>query len=107
MRQWHLLDAWASSAGPFLLLMREKSGDRVANARFSVVLEVQEDDAAQVVRVPDGLQLSSDDVQQIMDELWRNGVRPRDGAGSLAHVDAQRAHLEDMRRLVFDDKVKP
>jgi hypothetical protein len=45
--------------------------------------------------------LTPQEAQSLMDGLWEAGVRPRDGAGSLAHVDAQKAHLEDMRRLVF------
>jgi hypothetical protein len=48
------------------------------------------------------LRLSRAEAQQLMNELWQIGFRPRDGAGSLAHVESQKAHLEDMRRLVFE-----
>ena len=40
-------------------------------------------------------------VQHLMDELWRLGVRPQDGAGSLAHVEAMKAHIADLRQLLF------
>lgn len=50
------------------------------------------------------MRLTRDEAQQILDGLWHAGFRPRDGAGSLAHVDAQKAHLEDMRRLVFESR---
>ena len=53
------------------------------------------------------LRLTPDEAQSIMNELWRVGIRPRDGAGSLAHVEATRAHLEDLRRLVFDKQSSP
>lgn len=51
--------------------------------------------------VEPSMHLSREEAQQLLNELWAVGYRPRDGAGSLAHVDAQKAHLEDMRRLVF------
>lgn len=39
--------------------------------------------------------------QQLMEGLWRAGFRPNNGESSVAHVDAMKYHLEDMRRLVF------
>lgn len=48
------------------------------------------------------LRLDANEAQQLMNGLWHAGVRPRDGSGSLAHVEATKAHLEDMRRLVFE-----
>ncbi len=35
------------------------------------------------------------------------GLRPRDGAGSLAHVDAMKDHLDDLRRIAFARKKVP
>ena len=51
--------------------------------------------------------LTRSEAQQIMNELWREGFRPMDGAGTLAHVEAQKAHLEDLRRLVFSKGTNP
>ena len=45
--------------------------------------------------------LDREGAQRLMDELWTIGLRPRNGSGALAHVDAVQAHLEDLRRLVF------
>lgn len=45
--------------------------------------------------------LSESDAQQLMDALWKAGLRPRNGEGTLSHVEAMKAHLEDMRTLVF------
>lgn len=44
--------------------------------------------------------LDQDDVQDILDQLWAQGVRPSRGSaeGELA---ATKRHLEDMRGLVF------
>ena len=38
------------------------------------------------------------EAQQIMDELWRTGIRPQDGRGSGAQVEAMQVHLHDLRR---------
>lgn len=42
--------------------------------------------------------------QQLMDELWHCGLRPTEGTGSAGSLAATERHLEDMRRLVFEDK---
>ena len=45
--------------------------------------------------------------QLLMEQLWQMGLRPRDGAGSLAHVDAMKDHLADLRRIAFARKEVP
>ena len=40
---------------------------------------------------------------QLMDALWGAGVRPSSGEGNTAHIQALNKHLDDMRRLVFDN----
>ncbi len=47
------------------------------------------------------LSIEEEQAEQLMTELWRLGVRPRNGEGSLSHVEASRRHLEDMRRIAF------
>ena len=49
-------------------------------------------------------QFTPEEAAQLMDELWNNGVRPSNGAGSNATMAAKDAHLEDLRRLVFESK---
>ena len=39
--------------------------------------------------------------QSIMNQMWRLGLRPHNGEGADAQVTAIKAHLEDMRTLVF------
>lgn len=39
--------------------------------------------------------------QQVMDELWRAGVRPNNGQGSMAQVEALQNHLADMQKISF------
>jgi hypothetical protein len=63
--------------------------------------------AAWVCPVEEGVEtaptfsLRVDEAQQLMDELWRVGLRPSAGSGSAGAMAAVQAHLADMRALVF------
>jgi len=48
------------------------------------------------------LRLCGDESQQIMNELWRVGIRPKNGSGAIAHTEAISAHLADMRTIAFN-----
>lgn len=50
------------------------------------------------------LYATREDLQGLMDELWHAGIRPSEGEGSSGQLAATRAHLEDMRRLVFTEE---
>ena len=50
-------------------------------------------------------ELTAEAAQELMDDLWRCGLRPTEGTGSAGAYAAQTRHLEDMRALVF--KTKP
>jgi hypothetical protein len=38
--------------------------------------------------------------QVLMDDLWKAGLRPTEGAGSAGSLAATQAHLGDMRKIV-------
>lgn len=40
--------------------------------------------------------------QNLMDELWRAGLRPTEGSGSAGSLAATEKHLADMRAIVFN-----
>ncbi len=50
------------------------------------------------------LRCRKEELQQLMDELWRAGLRPSEGSGSAGAMLATQRHLEDMRTLVFETK---
>lgn len=50
---------------------------------------------------PPLMTLQPDEAQELMDELWRAGIRPGEGSGSSGQMAAVQAHLNDMRALVF------
>jgi hypothetical protein len=45
--------------------------------------------------------LSRDAAQELIDELWRCGLRPSEGSGSAGALAATERHLADMRALSF------
>lgn len=47
------------------------------------------------------LTLTDDAGQSLFDALWAAGFRPKGGESSVAHVEAMKEHLGDMRKLVF------
>jgi hypothetical protein len=84
---------------------------RVANIKTSpdgrtvalaepIVMTVKKDEEL-CCEQPATMQLRPSEAQQFMDELWRVGIRPTEGAGSVGQIAATEKHLEDMRRLVF------
>jgi len=44
--------------------------------------------------------INGTEAQGLMDELWRVGVRPTSGEGSVGQIGATERHLADMRALV-------
>ena len=73
---------------------------------FSVAQPVVFDDKESGGFSPPFVELKLDEAQQLMDELWHCGLRPTEGTGSAGSLAATERHLEDMRRLVFDNKKK-
>lgn len=45
--------------------------------------------------------LSIDEAQNLVDELWRCGIRPTEGAGSAGSMQATERHLKDMQNIAF------
>lgn len=65
-----------------------------------VVMTKQEHHGAMI---SPAVRLRPNEAQALMDDLWACGIRPSEGTGSAGALKATQYHLEDMRRLVFDD----
>ena len=50
------------------------------------------------------LHLTKEELQKWLDELWGLGIRPSNGESSIGEIGALKYHLQDMRRLVFEEK---
>lgn len=62
-------------------------------------------------RVRPTFDLDKTSAQQLMDELWRCGLRPSEGTGSAGSLAATEKHLQDMRKIAFgllrDEGIQP
>ena len=86
--------------GISLASIRVRDGRRTLSLAQPIILrELTEQEAC--FEQPDTFRLHPDEAQQFMDELWRVGIRPTEGAGSVGQLAATERHLEDMRTLVF------
>jgi hypothetical protein len=45
--------------------------------------------------------LGTEMAQDLFNDLWQMGFRPKDGTGNSSHIESLKYHLEDMRKLVF------
>ncbi len=61
-----------------------------------------EEDKQNFKRIEPTFSLRIDECQQLIDELWRVGLRPSEGTGSSGAMRAVENHLADMRKLSFD-----
>lgn len=50
------------------------------------------------------MRIDTENAQGIFQKLWDMGFRPKNGESSMAHVEAMKYHLEDMRKLAFRKK---
>ncbi len=46
------------------------------------------------------LVITQKEAQNLLDSLWKIGIRPTDGEGSVGQIGAIKDHLSDMRKLV-------
>lgn len=72
---------------------------REAGDGHDIVRPLQMERIAAGEYVAPAVTLAPDEAQQLMDELWRCGIRPTEGRGSAGQLEAVQRHLEDMRRI--------
>lgn len=80
---------------------------KINDGKFAIALPVQmkvltdEETMTATQNASPTFELRKDEAQQLMDELWRVGLRPSEGSGSAGSLAATERHLADMRALVF------
>jgi len=76
-------------------------GRQLSDGKWAIMQPVE----FKVIEEPFGTRpafaMSRDDCQELMDELWRVGIRPSEGTGSAGSLAATERHLADLRALVF------
>ncbi len=91
------------------MYLHRKVGDRVEFwLPIIPTIRSEEEGATSAADQGASLDIPKETVIELMTELWRIGIRPRDlppvGGGELR---AMAEHLEDLRRLVFRLDVQP
>lgn len=79
-----------------ILLMERREDGTKSVALPSVFVEREPGHAVQPTWT-----LSHQAAQDLMDELWRAGLRPTEGRGSAGSLKATQDHLQDMREIAF------
>jgi len=95
---WHInaqREIW-SDAIAIRFGIKSESGFAVAMPAMMVTIEPGE-------MTQPMLKLPLEAAQRLMDELWQAGVKPSQSIGSTGQVEAIKYHLEDMRKLVFNE----
>jgi len=78
--------------------------NRVSYAQPLTLVEMKPEDEG--TEMPPMFSLRDEQAQNLIDELWRIGLRPTEGTGSAGSLAATQRHLEDMRTLVFKTPAK-
>jgi len=100
-------EPWANDSISLRILKRDWLSDSPAPVQ-SVATQItftQIDTPGTVL--PAAIHLTPGEATQLLDELWRAGIRPTDGTGSVGQLGATQAHLQDMRAIVFKLQANP
>ena len=97
-REWRIEDSIYRRAVE--VVVWEKHPHDILVGQPTDIMFLQHEDGTIIERPT--LTLKPDDAQQIINELWRIGYRPKDGSGAVAHTEAMKAHLDDMRKIAFN-----
>lgn len=75
---------------------KEDTGGRysvISNVEFTTV------DPSVMVDFNQGIQISNETAQELMDSLWRCGVRPADGNGNVGALKATEDHVATLKEV--------
>jgi hypothetical protein len=81
------------------LLVVAYSGDSEKIAVAQPLTMVQQDRFSAIEEPT--MELTFEQAQELMDELWRVGLRPTEGTGSAGSLAATERHLKDMQRIAL------
>lgn len=82
-------------------LMLERRGESTSVAGPITMRTVEPEELARE-DTPPSFSLRMDAAQQLMDGLWKCGLRPSEGSGSAGALRATEAHLADMQKIVWE-----
>ena len=88
------LPVWEDAYSVYIFAKDSQNGDKFT-AEPLVMRRVEIGEASR----PTFRLAGKDQAQQLMDDLWRCGLRPTEGSGSAGSLAATERHLADMTRI--------
>lgn len=80
-----------------IVVVQNRADGRRFVARPLVMHEI--DESSEIIEPT--MELTTEEGQLLMDELWRCGLRPSEGTGSAGSLAATERHLKDMQTIAM------
>ncbi len=93
---WRIEQSIYRDTVDFLVLQEREFGQTVGQPTDIMMVDREPAQLCQPT-----LQIHPEEAQQIINELWRIGFRPKDGTGAVAHTESLQSHLDDLRKIAF------
>lgn len=78
------------------------SGMIISGDKSSALKDIIVEDVSRGVAITPFAKISKEACVELMNELWRNGIRPTDTSSTLAgKEDAMQEHIDDLRKITF------
>ncbi len=88
---------WSDNVDLVVFMKLHKQPDMVAVGKPIMFESLS---TVEVIDTPT-LSLNNHQAQNLIDELWRCGLRPSEGSGSAGMLAATERHLTDMKKITF------
>lgn len=89
--------------GEFDILYFVKRGHKHGTITKRPEITIYDEDDPKLLDRPEPLlRVNEKALIQLMDELWRAGIRPSNGEGSVGMIGSLKDHLNDMRIIAFN-----
>jgi hypothetical protein len=74
--------------------------ENTSEKKCFAVKEVSVEQVSMYEPLPSAIDINEEEAQGLMESLWKAGIRPRSGEGSVGQLGATERHLADMRSIV-------
>ncbi len=98
MKNWAIQENWASD---FVEIFIYESQSPTPHKRIVTAVEFTDSELDEGYCADPSFRIKREEAQQIINELWRIGFRPKNGNGAVAHTEALDKHLQDLRTIAF------
>ncbi len=104
--KFYVQPAWWDNVTKMYLRGFSIDGGKSLAAKPLEFVEVNEGEQSEPFMILPDREENTSMLQAMMDGLWDSGLRPTNHRDFTQELGAVRTHLEDMRQLVFKDKLR-